>query len=155
MIALRQAALDDAAEINDLLLRIAPEIPLQADTLEREEALYLVVRACARSGESWVACDADGRIVGFALAELAQQARHYAEHEIVELHYAGVSPDHRRQGIFLRLMEKIFARLLPVTTTVPALNRSEMVARLARVGFGETGSAGGGVRLRWDPGTAR
>ena len=54
-IAYRQTAIGDAAEIHELLLRLAPEIPLLVDTLEREEALYALVRNCARSGESWAA----------------------------------------------------------------------------------------------------
>ena len=56
-IAYRQARIEDAAEIHALLLRLAPEIPLLVDTLEREEALYALIRNCARSGESCVAID--------------------------------------------------------------------------------------------------
>ena len=48
----RPARLDDAGEIHALLLRLAADIPLLVDTLEREEALYAQVRICARSGES-------------------------------------------------------------------------------------------------------
>ena len=38
-ITYRLARIEDAAEIHALLLRLAPEIPLLLDTLEREEAL--------------------------------------------------------------------------------------------------------------------
>jgi len=93
-IAYRQAGLDDAAEIHALLLHLAPEIPLLVDTLEREEALYVLVRNCARSGESWVAADPEGRIVGFVLVEPTQLRRHYGENELLDLHYAGVAPEH-------------------------------------------------------------
>ena len=97
----RPARLDDAGEIHDLLLRLAPEIPLLVDTLEREEALYALVRSCARSGESWVACDGDGRIVGVVLVEPNQLGRHYAEHEVLDLRYAAVAPEyHRREAAF-------------------------------------------------------
>src|SRR5207248_1481624 len=93
---------------------VAPEIPVQTEPLEREEALYALIRNCARSGESWVAIDETGRIVGFLLAEPDQARRHYGEHEILELRYAGVVKTHRRRGIFTGLVERVLARLVPV-----------------------------------------
>ena len=95
--------------------------------LEDEERLYAVVRNCARSGESWVACDAAGRIVGFVLVEAAQLRRHYAEGEALELRYAGVAPDCRQQGVFTRLLDKALARMLPVSMSVSPQNRSGIV----------------------------
>ena len=75
MTAYRQTTLDDAGEIHALLLALAPEIPLFVEKLEDEERLYTLVRNCARSGESWVAIDAGGRIVGFALVAPSQLRR--------------------------------------------------------------------------------
>lgn len=135
-------------------MALAPEIPLQADSLDREEALYALIRNCARSGESWVACDDAGRIIGFLLAELNEHARHYAEHEVIELRFAGVAPGHRRRGVFARLVETVLGRMLPVTARVPALNRSGVAAYLERIGFCEAGRPGGERRFHWDPGTA-
>lgn len=151
-IAYRQAALEDAAEILDLLLALAPEVPLQIGTVEREEALYALIRSCARSGESWVALDGSQRIVGFVLAEPAQLGRHYAEGELIELRHAGVAAAHRGQGIFSELLAKVLARLQPVVTSVNPLNRAAMAARLVKRGFRPTGAAGGETRFRWDPG---
>lgn len=151
-IVYRPALLEDSADIHALLLRLAPEIPLLVDTLEREEALYALVRNCARSGQSWVAVDGEAPIVGFVLAEPNQTARHYAEHEIIELHYAGVAPDHRDHGIFTVLIAKLLARMVPVTTTVPPLNRSQTARRLEHLHFRRTDAPGGEPRLRWDPG---
>ena len=151
-IAYRQARLDDAAEIHALLLRLAPEIPLLVDTLEREEALYALTRTCARSGESWVALDEAGRIVGFVLVEPNQLGRHYAENEILDLRYAGVAPDERNQGVFAALIANVLARMVPVATTVAVQNRSAMVQRLEKLGFRPTASPGGEQRLRWEPG---
>jgi GNAT superfamily N-acetyltransferase len=153
-ISYRQARLDDAAEIHALLLRLAPEIPLLADTLEREEALYAKVRNCARSGESWVACDRAGAIVGFALVEPNQLGRHYAENEMLDLRYAGVAPEHRGRGIFTRLIAMLLARMLPVATRVGAQNRSCAAERLEKWGFRETGMPGSERRLHWQPGGA-
>jgi predicted N-acetyltransferase YhbS len=151
-IAYRQGRLDDAADIHTLLLRLAPEMPLLVDTLEREEALYALIRNCARSGESWVATDEADRIVAFVLVEPSQLGRHYAEHEILDLHYAGVAPDRRNRGICASLIEKVLARMVPVTTTVGRQNRSGMARRLEKLGFRPTPSPGGEQRLRWEPG---
>jgi GNAT superfamily N-acetyltransferase len=153
MIAYRQAALADAADILALLLSLAPEIPLQVDTLAREEALYALIRNCARSGESWLALDESERIVGFILAEPAQLGRHYAEGESIELRHAGVALEHRGQGVFSALVAKVLARMQPVLTSVNPLNRSAMAVRLVKRGFRPTGVAGGETRFRWEPGT--
>jgi len=148
----RQAELEDAADIHTLLLALAPEIPLLIARLEDEERLYALIRNCARSGESWVALDQAGRIVGFALIEPAQLRRHYAEGEALEIRYAGVTPDCRNQGIFTQLIEKVLARMLPVTVSVNPQNRSGVIDHLAKLGFVETGPASGEHRLRWEPG---
>ena len=154
-IAYRRAGLDDAGDIHALLLRLAPEIPLLVDTLEREEALYALIRTCARSGESWLALDQANRIVGLVLVEPNQLGRHYAEHEVLDLRYAGVAADHRNHGIFANLITKVFARMVPVITAVPQQNRSEMPRRLGRLGFRQTGSPEGERRFRWEPGAQR
>lgn len=152
-ISYRPAALDDAGEIHALLLRLAPEIPLLVDTLEREEALYALVRNCGRSGESWVAVDEHDQIIGFVLVDPDLLERHYAEYEILELRYVGVAPEHRGRGIFTTLIAKVTARLLPVTVIVPPRNRSKMAERLEKLGFRRVGSAGAEQHLRWDPGS--
>lgn len=148
----RQAALDDAAEIHTLLLALAPEIPLRVEKLEDEERLYALVRNCARSGESWVACDATGRIVGFVLVEPAQLRRHYAEGEALELRYIGTAPEYRKQGVFVQLLQKVFERTLPVTTSVNPQSRSGILGSLEKLGFRRTGANSGEHRLRWEPG---
>jgi len=153
-IAYRPARVEDAADIHALLLRLAPEIPLLVDTLEREEALYALIRNCGRSGESWVALDERERIIGFVLVDPDLLERHYAEYEILELRYAGVAPDHRGQGILAALIAKVLARMVPVTATVPSQNRSNMASRLEKLGFRQTGSLGGEPVFRWEAGAA-
>ena len=150
-ITYRQARVEDAADIHALLLRLAPEIPLLVDTLAREEALYALIRTCARSGESWVAADEAGRIVGVVVVDPDQLRRHYAEHEILELRHAGVAPERRGQGIFRALVERVLARLVPVTAVVPPHNRCDVAARLEKLGFRQTGAPGGERSLRWEP----
>jgi hypothetical protein len=151
----RPAAPGDAAGIHALLLALAPEIPLQIDTLEREEALYALIRNCARSGESWVACDAGGRIVGFALAERAERGRHYAEHEVLELRYAAAAAVQRAEGVFESLVERLLVRMVPVVAPVSPHNRSGLAEGLERLGFRPTAAPGGERLYRWEPGAAR
>jgi GNAT superfamily N-acetyltransferase len=151
VIAYRQARVEDAADIHALLLALASEIPLLVDTLEREEALYALIRACGRSGESWVALDERERIVGFVLVDPELLERHYAEHEILELRYAGVAPEHRGHGVFAALVAKVLARLVPVIAIIPPQNRSNAAARLEKFGFRPTASPGGERVLRWEP----
>ena len=151
----RQAALGDAAAIHALLLAMAPEIPVQVDTLESEEALYAMIRNCARSGESWVACDDSGRLVGFALAERAERGRHYAEHEVLELRYAGVAAAQREAGVVERLVERLIERMVPVIATVSPHNRSGLAACLERLGFRAAAAPGSERLYRREPGTTR
>ena len=151
-VTIRQAGLDDAAEIHTLLLALAPEIPLRIERLEDEERLYALVRNCARSGESWVALDEAGRIIGFVVVEPAQLRRHYAEGEALELRYVGTAAEHRKQGVFASLMQKVLARMLPVTASINPQNRSGILDRLEKLGFRQTSAAGGEHRLAWQPG---
>ena len=150
----RPARLDEAADILAVLIEVAPEIPVQVEPLEREEALYALIRNCARSGESWIAIDEAGRIVGFLLAEPDQVRRHYAEHEILELRHGGVIKSHRHRGIFTGLIEKVLARMLPVTATINPANQSGAARLLEKLGFNDLSSPGGERRFRWEPGTA-
>jgi GNAT superfamily N-acetyltransferase len=151
-IVYRPAMLDEAANILAVLIEIAPEIPVQVEPLEREEALYALIRNCARSGESWVAVDDTGRIVGFLLAEPDQVRRHYAEHEILELRHGGVVKSHRQRGIFTSLIEKVLARMVPVTATISPANQSGAARLLEKHGFHNLSSPGGEQRFRLEPG---
>ncbi|MBV9829573.1 MAG: GNAT family N-acetyltransferase [Alphaproteobacteria bacterium] len=151
-ISYRQATIDDAPEIHALLLRLAPEMPLLVDTLEREEALYALTRNCVRSGESWVACDtAADTIIGFALLELSGHGRHYAEHEVLELRHAGIASEHRRRGAFTALIAQAQLRLLPIVARISPQNQSGAAAAFERLGFREAGTTGE-HSLRWQPG---
>jgi ribosomal protein S18 acetylase RimI-like enzyme len=152
-ISYRPATLDDARDILAVLIEIAPEIPVQVEPLEREEALYALIRNCARSGESWVAVGETGRFVGFLLAEPNHARRHYAEHEIIELRYGGVLKAHRRQGVFTELLKRVVDRLVPVTATIGPANQSGAADLLQKLGFQIVAAPGGEQRLRWDPGT--
>jgi GNAT superfamily N-acetyltransferase len=153
-IVYRHAELGEAAEILAVLLEVAPEIPVSIDTLEQEEALYALIRNCARSGESWVAVDEAGQIAGFLLVELNQARRHYAEHEVLDLRYGGVAGTHRHQGIFTTLVQRVLDRMLPVTASISPANRSNAARLLEQLGFHRSSSPGGEQHLRWEPGAS-
>src|ERR1700728_3527254 len=139
-VTFREAGVEDAHDIDALLVRLAPEIPLFVDTLARQEALYALIRRCARTGASWIAFDEAERVIGFVLVEPNETRRHYAEHEVLDLHYAGVAPEHRGQGIFRLLVSKVLARMAPVNATVHAQNKSGAARRLEGFGFRDTGA---------------
>jgi GNAT superfamily N-acetyltransferase len=149
-VSYRPAELADAPDLHALLLALAPEIPLLAGTLQREEALYATIRHFARSGASWVALDG-GALIGFALAAPVEARRHYAEGEVLELRWVGVAPEHRRRGLGTALAEPVCARGLPVIAAVNAANRSGIDRLLARLGFRQTGTAGGERQYRREP----
>jgi GNAT superfamily N-acetyltransferase len=148
-LAYRIATVGDAADIFAVLQEVAVEIPVVLDTLEREEAMYARVRNWARSGESWVAVDGE-RIVGFVLAELNQVSRFWAEHEVIDVRYAGVAESHRDRGIFGELMRQILNRAVPVMVTVNPANRSAIACHLEPLGFRR--ASPGDQQFLWEPG---
>ncbi len=147
MIAYRPAVLEEAPDILAMIKTLADEIPLRLDRLEHEEALYRVIRTCARSGESWVATDGEA-IVGVILAQPNETDRFWGEHEALEIRHAGVLPSHRRQGILTEFVNRVVARLVPVTVHVATANNSGIGRRLEAAGFTREASPGG-QRYRW------
>jgi GNAT superfamily N-acetyltransferase len=153
MIAYRPALLEEAPDILAVMKALADEIPLRLDRLEHEEALYRVIRNCARSGESWVAADGD-MIVGVALVQQNETDRFWGENETLEIRHAGVLPTHRRQGILTEFVNRILTRLVPVTVQVATANNSGIGRRLEAARFIREASPGG-QRYRWEPGATR
>ena len=141
--ALRAAVVNDAAEIHELLLRVAGDIPLAVETLEQEEALYAAIRKTLGWGESWVA-EAGGRVVGVVLVDSAEVGRHWGENELLNLRYAG------GDGLDA-LIGKVLERRVPVTASVRDGNRSGLAELLESRGFRETGSRVGERRFRHEP----
>jgi ribosomal protein S18 acetylase RimI-like enzyme len=150
MIAYRPAQLEEAPDILAMIKPLAEEIPLRLERLEQEEALYRVIRTCARSGESWVATDGD-MIVGVILIQQNETDRFWGEHEALEIRHAGVLPTYRRQGILTELVNRVLTRLVPVTVQVATANNSGIGRRLEAAGFIREASPGG-QRYRLEPG---
>ncbi|MBV8776821.1 MAG: hypothetical protein JO258_06450 [Alphaproteobacteria bacterium] len=141
--AIRPAAVGDAADIHALMLTMADDIPLAAETLEQQEALYAALRKILAFGQSWIALDG-GTVVGFALIDAAEAGRHWGEEERLNLRYAaGAALD--------GLLAKALARGVPVTATVREANRSGLAAALVRAGFRQSETRVGELRFQYEP----
>jgi GNAT superfamily N-acetyltransferase len=149
MIAYRLARIEEAPDILAMIKTLADEIPLRLERLEHEEALYRVIRNCARSGESWVATDGDA-IVGVILVLQNETDRFWGENEALEIRHAGILPAHRRQGILTELLNRVLSRVVPVTVHVATANNSGIGRRLEAAGFTRE-PAPGGQRYRREP----
>src|SRR3981081_1743413 len=82
---------DDAVGILTVLQEVAPEIPLSLDTPERQEAMQAIVAECCAGGDSLVAVDGDGTIVGFVLAKPDRLERFFHKNQALSLRYIGVN----------------------------------------------------------------
>jgi hypothetical protein len=142
-LTLRPAVVNDAADIHELLLKCAAEIPLAVATLEQEEALYAALRKILAFGQSWVAL-AGGAPVGVALVDAAEVGRHWSESELLNLRYAA------GDGL-AALLGKIIERNVPITATVRDANKSGLAALLENYGFRETEARVGERRFRREP----
>ena len=83
----RVAFPSDANSILTVLKEVAPEIPVALDTQDKLARLITAIVQCCVSKETWVACDADGSIVGVVLAEPNRKERDGS----IRLPYVGVS----------------------------------------------------------------
>jgi hypothetical protein len=63
------------------------------DIPDRQDAMRGIIVECHKSGESWVAVDADGAVVGFVLA-----GPDFHDQKAISLRYIGVSGNSRRRG---------------------------------------------------------
>jgi len=146
----RPAQIGDAADIHTLLLAVADEIPLAAETLEQEEALYAALRKVLGFGESWVAEDGS-RIVGFVLVENVQTGRHWGENETLDLRYAATDPAYRDGDALDALLQKVIERKAPIAASVKEANRTGLAACLEGLGFRRTETRTGETHFRRDP----
>jgi hypothetical protein len=140
---LRPAVIGDAADIHELLLRRAADIPLVFETLEQEEALYAAVRKILAFGQSWVSLDGE-TIAGTVLVDAAEVGRHWGENELLNLRYSA------GDGLDL-LLGKVLERMAPITATVRDANRNGLADRLETLGFREIEHRVGERRFRHEP----
>ena len=95
----------DANGIFTVLQEVAPEIPLSLDTPEHQQSIQSIIAECCDCGDSWVAVDADGTIVGVVLAKPDRLKRFHHENKALSLRYVGVTGIRRQHGIFGTLMK--------------------------------------------------
>jgi hypothetical protein len=143
----RVAFPSDANSILAVLKEVASEIPVVLDTQDKLARITTVTVQCCVSKETWVACDADGNIVGVVLAEPNRRKRDGSIH----LPYIGVSKDKRQRGIFGTLVKKLMNKGAPLTASVLHGNQSGMADRLVKLGFTKEDSDDEGTRLKWKP----
>jgi phage tail protein X len=140
---LRPAVVGDAADIHELLLKRAAEIPLAVETLDQEEALYAAIRKILAFAQSWVALDGE-TIAGAVLVDAAEVGRHWGENELLNLRYAA------GDGLDA-LLGKVLARNVPMTAAVRDANRNGLAEQLEKLGFREAETRVGERRFRHDP----
>jgi ribosomal protein S18 acetylase RimI-like enzyme len=148
---IRVAIADDAPRIFELLVGVAPEIPLRLDTDERREAVAAMLSSWITLGESMVALDGDGLVVGFLMVEPNMMRRFLEDDQSLHLPYAGVAHSHRNRGIFRALILQAKGRNVPLTATVKSANQSETATRLTRMGFQICVSSADEWNLVWRP----
>jgi ribosomal protein S18 acetylase RimI-like enzyme len=138
MQAYRVAVAGDEAGILNVFAEVASEVP----TAVRPQTEAYIKRFVA-SGQSWVATDADGKIIGYALAEMAA--------DTISLFYLGVAKKARGQHISTALVSKLKESGGPIVTDVQSDNKSSMVERFERFGFVKTPTVfPGKTKLRWE-----
>src|ERR1700722_9546520 len=113
-ISYRVAKHDDETDILEVLEEVAPEIPVRLDGPERQAKIKTEIVQCRRSGKTWVAVDAGGRLVGFVLARPDAHEGKAA----IYMPYIGVRKGSRRRGIFSTFMDKFKANGVALTASV-------------------------------------
>ena len=142
-LTLRPAAINDAGEIHELLLKHAAEIPLAVGTLEQEEALYAALRKILAFAQSWVALRGE-TVAGVVLVDAAEVGRHWGENELLNLRYAA-------GDALAALLGKVLERSVPMTAVVRDANKSGLAALLENFGFRESETRVGERRFRREP----
>jgi hypothetical protein len=146
-VSYRVATRDDETDVLAVLEDVAPEIPVRLDGPERQERIQTIIQQCHRSGKSWVAVDANGKVIGFLLARPdAREGR-----AAISVQYVGVTVGSRRRGVFSTLIEKLKANGVPLIATVLHNNQSSMADRLVKNGFAKTESNAKQTQFLWSP----
>jgi hypothetical protein len=134
-INVRIATPDDTAGVLTVLTEVAAEIPLRLDTHQQQEAVRGIITKGISFGESLVALDNNGSVVGFLLIEPDELERFQHDNQALNLRYGGVAKSRRRAGIFRALLQQAMVRRVLLTATVKAANQSGMAERLVFSGF--------------------
>ncbi|WP_271593760.1 GNAT family N-acetyltransferase [Bradyrhizobium sp. CCBAU 65884] len=135
-ITCRVAASNDLVGILKVFEEVAPEVPTR---VYPETKGY--IDAWVGTGKSWVATDANGTIVGYALAE--------GDDKALSLIYLGVSKAARGQGVCSSLISKLKGARVSINTDVRSDNKSSMVDRFLHFGFVKGNIDKDRTKLHW------
>ena len=151
-INVRIATGDDTMGVLTVLAEVAAEIPLRLDTYQQQEAARGIVTEAISFGESLVALDNDGNVIGFLLIEPDKLERFFRDNQALHLRYGGVAKSQRRAGIFRALLQQTMDRGVLLTATVKAANQSGMAERLVFSGFQKlSAELPNEDNFRWEP----
>jgi hypothetical protein len=143
---------DDHTAILAVLEEVAPEIPVDLSTPAHLDAMKNIIAECCASGESWVAVDASGTVVGFLLVKADVFERAIHRNNALSLRYAGVSKSSRQCGVFAVLMENLMSgKSAPINTSVLHANQCAMADLLNKIGFDKVEADAKETRFRWLP----
>jgi hypothetical protein len=133
----RVAVPGDEAAILNVFAEVAPEVP----TAVRPQTEGIIKELVAK-GDSWVAIDADDKIIGYALAAM--------DNNTLSLVYMGVSKTARNQRVSSSLISKLKESGAPIITDVRSNNTSSMVERFEHFGFVKGDVNADRTKLRWE-----
>ncbi|WP_346659352.1 GNAT family N-acetyltransferase [Bradyrhizobium sp. 164] len=153
--SLRKATDNDHTDILAVLEQVAPQIPVSLEGSQRQDAIKQIIIECCASGESLVACDEQGAVVGFVLAKPDRGERFFRDNGACSLRYIGVASAAQGRGIFSAMLKEMKAAGEPLTAEVLNGNQAGMADRLKRAGFVETKSDEREKAFRWECSDAR
>jgi ribosomal protein S18 acetylase RimI-like enzyme len=148
----RAATRNDETNVWDVLVEVAPNIPLALDDQHDQEIAQDLIRRCIDGGDTWIAVDSKGAIIGFILAQPNVRERFQNENGAFQLPYVGVSKKWQKRGVFTSLLENLTYQGVPLTAKVLLTNKSNMAANLEKAGFTKEDKPDSKQsHLRWDP----
>jgi len=147
----RVATDNDHTDILAVLEEVAPEVPVKLD----QDATKAIITECCAGGESWVAVDDGGTVVGFALVKPDVFERAIHKNNDLSLRYVGVSKQSRQGGVFTALMKNLLAtKSAPLNASVLHSNKSAMADRLTKIEFVKGEADAKETKFRWTPAPA-
>jgi N-acetylglutamate synthase-like GNAT family acetyltransferase len=141
----RVAIAGDEAGILKVFAEVAPEVPTAV-----REGTEAKIQELVASGQTWIAVDTDGNIVGYALAEPLDA-------KTLSLAYLGVSKAGRDQHVCSTLISKLKEKAEGIITDVRTNNKSSMVERFEHFGFVKLkpdAFSADRTKLRWEKNTS-
>lgn len=136
---IRTAVSGDEVGILRVFAEVASEVPTSVLPQTKE-----LIRRYVGSGQSQIAIDRDGVVIGYALAEPY-------DCDTLSLVYLGVAKSARDRHVGSALVAKLKDIGAPIITDVRSDNKSSMVERFEALGFVKTPTVfEGTTKMRWD-----